>query len=150
MVWHEDAQVGEFRLRERQFHGAASDSWLAESVGTGDPVRLAGMELPPHLEPLRDQVVAAVRSSLEQSGRLKEIGVVPGTLQVREKALLTVTPLPPGTTVEVRLGSSRVRYRQATYHSKPRSPGRRVAALTRASSAGTESRRESTADRSAA
>src|SRR5438132_10171311 len=60
MVWQENAQVGEFRLRARQFHGAASDSWLAESVGTGDPVRLAGMELPPHLEPLRDQVVAAV------------------------------------------------------------------------------------------
>jgi hypothetical protein len=103
MVWQENAQVGEFRLRARQFHGAASDSWLAESVGTGDPVRLAGMELPPHLEPLRDQVVAAVRSSLEQSGRLKEIGVVPGTLQVREKALLTVTPLPPGITLREKM-----------------------------------------------
>src|SRR4051794_22019039 len=97
MVWHENTQVGEFRLRERQFHGAASDSWLAESVGTGDQVRLAGMELPPHLEPLRDQVVAAIRSSLEQSGRLRDIGVVPGTLQIREKELVTVTPLPPGT-----------------------------------------------------
>src|SRR5881296_2375911 len=59
MVWQENAQVGEFRLRARQFHGAASDSWLAESVGTGDAVRLASMELPPHLEPLREQVVAA-------------------------------------------------------------------------------------------
>lgn len=102
MVWHENAQVGEFRLRERQFHGAASDSWLAES-GSGDPVRLAGMELPPHLEPLRDQVVAAIRSSLEQSGRLRDIGVVPGTLQVREKELMTVTPLPPGTTLREKL-----------------------------------------------
>src|SRR5437870_1220599 len=105
MVWQENAQVGEFRLRARQFHGAASDSWLAEAVGTGDPVRLAGMELPPHLEPLRDQVVAAVRSSQEQSGRLKEIGVVPGTLQVREKALLTVTPLPPGAALREKLAS---------------------------------------------
>lgn len=102
MVWHENAQVGEFRLRERQFHGAASDSWLAES-GSGDPVRLAGMELPPHLEPLRDQVVAAIRSSLEQSGRLRDIGVVPGTLQVREKELMTVTPLPPGVTLREKL-----------------------------------------------
>src|SRR5260370_2578700 len=103
MVWHENAQVGEFRLRERQFHGAASDSWLAESVGTGDAVRLANMELPPHLEPLREQVVAAIRSSLEQSGRLREIGVVPGTLQVKEKSLLTVTPLPPGMTLREKL-----------------------------------------------
>lgn len=102
MTWHENAQVGEFRLRERQFHGAASDSWLAES-GSGDPVRLAGMELPPHLEPLRDQVVAAIRSSLEQSGRLRDIGVVPGTLQVREKELMTVTPLPPGLTLREKL-----------------------------------------------
>jgi hypothetical protein len=99
MVWHENTQVGEFRLRERQFHGAASDSWLAETVGTGDAVRLANMELPPHLEPLREQVVAAIRSSLEQSGRLREIGVVPGTLEVREKSLLTVTPVPPGLTL---------------------------------------------------
>jgi serine/threonine protein kinase len=103
MVWHENTQVGEFRLRERQFHGAASDSWLAESIGTGDAVRLASMELPPHLEPLREQVVAAIRSSLEQSGRLREIGVVPGTLQVREKELLTVTPLPPGETLREKL-----------------------------------------------
>jgi hypothetical protein len=102
MVWRENAQVGEFRLRERQFHGAASDSWLAET-GSGDPVRLAGMELPPHLEPLRDQVVAAIRSSLEQSGRLRDIGVVPGTLQVREKELMTVTPLPPGVTLREKL-----------------------------------------------
>src|SRR2546423_15369391 len=95
MVWHENTEVGEFRLRERQFHGAASDSWLAESIGTGDAVRLASMELPPHLEPLREQVVAAIRSSLEQPGRLREIGVVPGTPQVRERDVLTVTPLPP-------------------------------------------------------
>jgi serine/threonine protein kinase len=61
------------------------------------------MELPPHLEPLREQVVAAIRSSLEQSGRLREIGVVPGTLQVREKELLTVTPLPPGATLREKL-----------------------------------------------
>jgi hypothetical protein len=108
MVWHEDAQVGEFRLRERQFHGAASDSWLAEAVGTGDPVRLASMELPPHLEPLREQVVAAIRSSLEQSGRLREIGVVPGTLQMREKTLVTVTPLPPGSTLREKLEKSQL------------------------------------------
>jgi hypothetical protein len=103
MVWQENAQVGEYRLRARQFHGAASDSWLAEAVGSGTPVRLASMELPPHLEPLRDQVVAAIRSSLEQSGRLREIGVVPGTLQVREKELLTVTLLPPGATLREKL-----------------------------------------------
>lgn len=109
MVWHENTQVGEFRLRERQFHGAASDSWLAETVGTGDPVRLANMELPPHLEPLREQVVAAIRSSLEQSGRLREIGVVPGTLQVREKSLLTVTPVPPGMTLREKLAKGELK-----------------------------------------
>lgn len=103
MAWQENAQVGEFRLRARQFHGAASDSWLAEAVGTGNTVRLTSMDLPPHLEPLREQVVAAIRSSLEQSGRLREIGVVPGTLQVREKELLTVTPVPPGVTLSEKL-----------------------------------------------
>src|SRR5437588_8473928 len=109
MVWHENTEVGEFRLRERQFHGAASDSWLAESIGTGDAVRLASMELPPHLEPLREQVVAAIRSSLEQSGRLREIGVVPGTLQVREKSLLTVTPVPPGATLREKLAKGELK-----------------------------------------
>ena len=109
MVWHENTQVGEFRLRERQFHGAASDSWLAETVGTGDTVRLATMDLPPHLEPLREQVVAAIRASLEQSDRLRDIGVVPGTLQVRETSLMTVTLLPPGLTLREKLAKGLIR-----------------------------------------
>lgn len=109
MVWQENTRVGEYRLRERQFHGAASDSWLAETVDTGDTVRLSNMELPPHLEPLREQVVAAIRSSLEQSGRLREIGVVPGTLQVREKSLVTVTPLPPGMTLREKLAQGELK-----------------------------------------
>src|SRR5260370_32127723 len=92
MVWHENTQVGEFRLRERQFHGAARDSWLAETVGTGDAVRLASMELPPHLEPLREQAVAPIRSSLAQFCRLRKIGVVPRALHVRAEELLTLAP----------------------------------------------------------
>jgi hypothetical protein len=84
MSWSENARVGEFRLRERQFRGSASSSWLAEALTTGDSVRLANLDVPPALEGMREPIVRAIREALERSDRLREVGVVPGTLQVRE------------------------------------------------------------------
>jgi serine/threonine protein kinase len=105
MTWSENAQVGEYRLRERQFRGTSSASWLAETVTTGDSVRLASLEVPPSLETMREPIVNAVRESLERGDRLRDIGVVPGTLQIRERTLLTVTPCPDGPTLRQKIES---------------------------------------------
>jgi hypothetical protein len=98
-TWSENARLGEYRLRERQFRGTSSASWLAETVTTGDAVRLANLEVPPSLETMCEPIVNAVQQSLERCDRLRDIGVVPGTLQIRERTLLTVTPCPDGPTL---------------------------------------------------
>lgn len=103
MTWSENTRVGEFRLRERQFRGPTSSSWLAEAVTTGDPVRLASLEVPPSLEGMRESIVNAIRQALERGDRLREVGVVPGTLQVRERALTMVTPCPNGPTLREKM-----------------------------------------------
>jgi serine/threonine protein kinase len=105
MTWSENTQVGEYRLREEQFRGTSSASWLAETVATGDSVRLANLEVPPSLETMREPIVNAVQQSLERCDRLRDIGVVPGTLQIRERTLLTVTPCPDGPTLRQKLES---------------------------------------------
>ena len=105
MSWSENARVGEFRLRERQFRGSASSSWLAEAMTTGDAVRLANLDVPPSLEGMREPIVRAIREALERSDRLREVGVVPGTLQVRERTVTMVTPCPEGPTLREKMRS---------------------------------------------
>jgi serine/threonine protein kinase len=105
MSWSENARVGEFRLRERQFRGSASSSWLAEATTTGDAVRLANLDVPPSLEGMREPIVRAIREALERSDRLREVGVVPGTLQVRERTVTMVTPCPDGPTLREKMRS---------------------------------------------
>jgi serine/threonine protein kinase len=104
-MWSENARVGEFRLRERQFRGSASSSWLAEALTTGDSVRLANLDVPPALEGMREPILRAIREALERGDRLRDVGVVPGTLQVRERTLTMVTPCPDGPTLREKIRS---------------------------------------------
>jgi hypothetical protein len=107
MTWTENVQIGDYRLRERQFRGTASASWLAEVVATGDLVRLASLEVPSSLETMREPIVNAIRQALEQGDRLRDVGLVPGTLQTQNGTVLTVTPCPDGPTLRQKIDAKR-------------------------------------------